>query len=88
MKKTRNNKKNNQNVKTKKNKINVRYESDIFGDIAIPKNHYWGASTQRSLIHFSISTELMPINFIHCYVLFKKCAAKTNYKLKTLSATL
>lgn len=79
-------------VKSIKNKINrnkktkkIRYENDVFGNIAVPKDHYWGASTQRSLIHFSISTELMPINFIHVYVLFKKCAAKTNYKLKLLS---
>jgi fumarate hydratase class II len=26
----------------------------------------------------------MPIEFIHSYVLFKKCAAKVNYKLKLL----
>jgi fumarate hydratase class II len=82
MKKTKSikNKKMN-NKKTKK----IRYENDVFGNIAVPKDHYWGATTQRSLIHFSISNELMPIDFIHAYVLFKKCAAKANYKLKLLS---
>ena len=82
-------------IKTKKNKTrrinlgksktttkNIRYESDVFGKIAVPKQHYWGATTARSLIHFSISTELMPTEFIHSYALFKKCAAKANYKLK------
>jgi fumarate hydratase class II len=78
MKKT---KENNKKNKTKK----IRYENDVFGNIAVPKDCYWGAATQRSLIHFSISTELMPIDFIHDYVLFKKCAAKTNYKLKLLN---
>jgi len=73
--------KKNKNKKTKK----IRYENDVFGNISVPKDHYWGATTQRSLIHFSISNELMPIDFIHAYVLFKKCAAKANYKLKLLS---
>lgn len=72
--------KSNKNNKTQK----IRYENDVFGDIAVPKDHYWGATTQRSLIHFSISKELMPIEFIHSYVLFKKCAAEANYKLKLL----
>ena len=85
-------------IKTKKNKTrrinlgksktttkNIRYESDVFGKIAVPKQHYWGATTARSLIHFSISTELMPTEFIHSYALFKKCAAKANYKLKLLN---
>ena len=71
-------------IKTKKNKKKVRYESDLFGDIAIPKNRYWGSSTQRSLLYFSISNERIPIQFIHTYALFKKCAAKVNYKLKLL----
>jgi fumarate hydratase class II len=88
------NKKNIKIKKTKKVKIkktkkvnngNIRYETDVFGKIAVPKNHYWGANTERSLIHFSISDEVMPLNFIHAYVLFKKCAAKTNYKLKILN---
>lgn len=62
----------------------VRYEKDVFGVIAIPKDRYWGAVTQRSLHFFSISDELMPIEFIHNYAIFKKCAAKTNYKLNRL----
>jgi fumarate hydratase class II len=72
--------------KNNKNTIrqSIRYETDVFGDIAVPKNHYWGANTQRSLEHFTISTELMPLEFIHAYVLFKKCAALANYKLKLI----
>lgn len=63
----------------------IRYEEDVFGKIPVPKNSFWGATTQRSLIHFSIGIELMPIEFIYAYVLFKKCAAKTNYKLHLLT---
>ena len=72
-----------QMVERNKN-TNVRYEKDEFGVIAIPKDRYWGAVTQRSLHFFSISTELMPIEFIHNYAIFKKCAAKTNFKLNRL----
>jgi fumarate hydratase class II len=79
--KNRNNR--NRNNKTKK-RSNVRHEIDVFGTIEVPKNHYWGATTQRSLNNFNISQETMPIKFIHAYVLYKKCAAKTNYKLKLL----
>ena len=70
-------------IKNKTSKLK-RYENDVFGNIAVPKYNYWGASTQRSLEHFSISNELMPVEFIHAYVIFKKCAAKANYKLKLL----
>jgi fumarate hydratase class II len=31
-----------------------RIESDSLGEVEVPANHYWGAQTQRSLIHFSI----------------------------------
>ena len=85
MNKTKKNKTQKANlVKSKKNTKNGRHESDVFGDVSIPKNRFWGASTQRSLIHFTISNELMPTEFIHAYALFKKCAAKANYKLKLL----
>ena len=30
-----------------------RKESDSLGEIEVPAEHYWGAQTQRSLIHFS-----------------------------------
>lgn len=73
----------NKTRKAKKTK-KIRYEKDVFGDVAIPKDRYWGSSTQRSLNYFSISSEKMPIEFIHSYVKFKKCVARANYKLKHL----
>src|SRR3954468_1118979 len=30
-----------------------RVESDSMGTIEVPAEHYWGAQTQRSLLHFS-----------------------------------
>jgi len=61
-----------------------RFEVDVFGKIKVSNDKYWGATTARSLIHFTIGNEVMPPEFIHCYALYKKCAAITNYKLKLL----
>jgi fumarate hydratase class II len=36
-----------------------RTESDSMGEIEVPADHYWGAQTQRSLIHFSIGSDRM-----------------------------
>jgi fumarate hydratase class II len=38
----------------------TRTESDSIGEIEVPADHYWGAQTQRSLIHFDIGDDLMP----------------------------
>jgi fumarate hydratase class II len=72
------------NIRHKKTQKKTRYEEDVFGKIAVPNNHYWGSNTQRSLIHFSIGKERMPLNFIYSYAILKKCAAIANYKLHSL----
>jgi hypothetical protein len=38
----------------------TRVESDSMGQVEVPAEHYWGAQTQRSLIHFSIGDDRMP----------------------------
>jgi len=82
----RKSKKSTQKSKIKASKTRkYRYEEDSFGKILVPAKHYWGATTQRSLIHFSIGTELMPLNFIYSYTILKKCAAIVNYKLGKLT---
>ena len=35
----------------------TRLESDSMGTIEVPAEHYWGAQTQRSLIHFAIGDD-------------------------------
>lgn len=73
------------NTKHKKTRRKYRYEEDVFGKILVPNNHYWGSNTQRSLIHFSIGKEHMPLNFIYSYAILKKCGAIANYKLHSLN---
>jgi len=55
-----------------------RFESDSMGQIEVPANHYWGAQTQRSLIHFSIGDDHMPKEVYHAYGYVKKAAALVN----------
>ena len=56
----------------------VRQESDSMGVIDVPADHYWGAQTQRSLIHFSIGNDRMPKEVYHAYGYVKKAAALVN----------
>ena len=43
----------------------TRQESDSMGTIEVPADHYWGAQTQRSLIHFAIGDDHMPKAVYH-----------------------
>ena len=55
-----------------------RTERDSMGAIEVPAEHYWGAQTQRSLQHFSIGNDIMPIGIPHAYGYVKKAAALVN----------
>ena len=56
----------------------MRPESDSMGTVEVPAEHYWGAQTQRSLIHFSIGDDHMPKAVYHAYGYVKKAAAIVN----------
>lgn len=64
----------------------VRKETDSMGEIDVPANHYWGAQTQRSLIHFNIGHDVMPREMIRAFGILKKAAALVNQELKLLPA--
>jgi len=49
------------------------------GTVEVPADHYWGAQTQRSLIHFSIGDDRMPKAIDHAYGYIKKAAAIVNF---------
>ena len=66
----------------------MRTESDSLGEIEVPEDKYWGAQTQRSIEHFSIGDDLMPIELIHAYGILKKAAALTNVDLGLLQSDL
>ncbi len=64
----------------------VRTESDSMGAIEVPSDRYWGAQTQRSLEHFSIGHDRIPLEVIHALGLLKKAAALSNRELGVLDA--
>lgn len=55
-----------------------RREFDSMGFIDVPADKYWGAQTQRSLIHFSIGNDHMPKVVYHAYGVVKKACAQVN----------
>lgn len=65
-----------------------RQESDCMGTIEVPAEKYWGAQTQRSLLHFNIGKDLIPLEVIRGLVIVKKASAETNFELGLLSKEL
>jgi fumarate hydratase class II len=63
----------------------VRKETDSMGEIEVPADRYWGAQTQRSLIHFSIGSDLIPIEAVHAMAIIKKAAALANRAIGKLA---
>ena len=63
----------------------TRVETDSMGAIDVPADKYWGAQTERSLHHFNIGHDLIPIEVIHAFGILKKAAALTNLELGKLS---
>ena len=55
-----------------------RHETDSMGGIDVPADRYWGAQTERSLVHFSIGNDRMPKRVYHAYGYVKKAAALVN----------
>ena len=62
----------------------TRTESDSMGQIEVPSNVYWGAQTQRSLLHFNIGRDTMPPELIRAFGILKKAAALVNQDLGKL----
>jgi len=66
----------------------TRTETDSMGPIDVPAERYWGAQTQRSLAHFAIGEERIPLPVVHALGIIKKAAARTNCQLGELDAEL
>jgi fumarate hydratase class II len=55
-----------------------RIERDSMGEMEVPADALWGASTQRAVLNFPISGQRMPRGFIRALGLVKQAAAETN----------
>ena len=70
----------------KENKAAPRVETDSMGEISVPADKYWGAQTERSLLHFNIGDDKMPREMIRALGILKKAAAQVNEALGKLPA--
>ena len=64
--------------------MKFRNEYDSLGKIKVPKDKYWGASTQRSNKHFDIGDILVRPIVIKSIAMIKKAAAIVNGKNKSI----
>ena len=62
----------------------TRTETDSMGSIEVDTSKYWGAQTERSIIHFSIGEDLIPHEVIKAIGILKKAAALANSDLGIL----
>ena len=66
----------------------TRVESDSMGEIEVPSDRYWGAQTARSLHHFDIGGETMPVPLIRAFGILKGASARVNRDLGKLEPEL
>lgn len=66
--------------------MEFRQESDLLGELNVPKNAYYGVQTQRAINNFKISNQHLSSypEFIKALGLVKKAAALTNFTLGEL----
>src|SRR5262249_20089013 len=63
----------------------TRTESDSMGKIDVPADRSWGAQTQRSMEHFPIGPDRMPLEIVRAFGVLKKAVALVNLALGKLS---
>jgi len=63
----------------------TRIETDSMGEIEVRADRYWGAQTERSLLHFNIGDDVMPREMIRALGILKKACAIVNHDLGKLS---
>src|SRR5579859_7931983 len=66
-------------------KKKTRIERDSMGEVEVPNDAYYGASTQRAVLNFPISGQTFPRRFIRALGLVKRAAAQTNRELGLLA---
>src|SRR4249919_1457682 len=65
-------------------KVETRTERDSMGEMQVPADAYFGASTQRAVLNFPISDLRFPRQFIRALGQIKQAAALANAALGTV----
>jgi len=71
-----------------KSKAKTRIEKDSMGEMTVPADALYGASTQRAVLNFPISHRPVPAEVVHAFGLLKRSAAEANKQLDTLEPKL
>ncbi len=66
----------------------TRVEKDSMGEMTVPADALYGATTQRAVENFPISHRPVPAEVIHAFGLLKKACAEANLSLKKLDEPL
>jgi len=62
----------------------TRVEKDSMGEMSVPSEALYGASTQRAVLNFPISGRPVPAEVVHAFGYLKAAAARVNLALGTL----
>ncbi len=65
--------------------MSMRIETDSMGEMFVPVDALYGASTQRAVLNFPVSGRPMPYPIVHAYGLIKWAAACVHHELGLLS---
>ena len=63
----------------------TRIDKDSLGDVAVPKDAYYGPFTARAMEQYQITKHHPHRNFVKSFIMIKKAAAITNQSLGALS---
>jgi fumarate hydratase class II len=66
----------------------TRVERDTMGEMDVPSEAYYGASTQRAVINFPVSGIRLPRRFIRAMGLIKSASARVNSALGLLDSAM
>lgn len=70
----------------KENDSANRIERDTMGEMEVPSAALWGASTQRAVLNFPVSGQVVAPGIIHAFGLIKWAAARANAELGVVSS--
>ncbi|MFZ9880173.1 MAG: class II fumarate hydratase [Phycisphaerales bacterium] len=65
--------------------IGQRRETDSMGEMFVPADALYGATTQRAVLNFPVSFRPVPQAQIEAHILLKKCCAEANTELGELA---
>lgn len=68
--------------------MRTRIERDSMGEMQVPFDALYGASTRRAMLNFPVSGWRLPHDFIHTLGLIKRLAARVNCQLGKMPAEL